>query len=110
MSTLLSANWNASTMERRYRSSISNATLVVLLCLCVFSLPAQSRLSVTVVDAMGAPLTDLTAGSFQVLLDRSPRTVQKAEYQKDLVDVVLLVDTSAYALRGREQIERMAGM
>jgi VWFA-related protein len=70
---------------------------------------AQSQLAVTVVDAMGAPLTGLTAESFQVSVDKSPRQVQKAEYRKDLLNVALLVETSAYAGMGRaEQIARMA--
>lgn len=59
---------------------------------------------------MGAPVTDLPADNFQVLVDKTPRQVQKAEYQKGLLNVALLVETSAYAGMGRaEQIARMAG-
>lgn len=70
---------------------------------------AQSKLVVTVVDAMGAPITDLKADDFLVMVDKSPRAVLKATYVKDMVDVVVMVDTSAYAGMGRgEQIQRMA--
>ncbi len=81
----------------------------LLLWLLVLPLAGQSRLLVTVVDAMGAPVSDLPAENFQVLVDKTPRQVQKAEYQKVLLNVALLVDTSAYAGMGRaDQIARMA--
>ena len=84
--------------------------LALLVCLCAPAAVAQSKLWVTVVDAMGAPIADLKAEDFSVLVDKSPRTVQKAAYIKDMVDVVVLMDTSAYAGMGRgEQIQRMAG-
>jgi len=93
-------------------NNVGGLYLSAALLLLMLALPAagQSRLLVTVVDTMGAPLTDLPAGSFQVLVDKSPRQVVKAEYQKDLLNVALLIETSAYAGMGRaEQIGRFAG-
>lgn len=109
-----SPSWNASITGCWFRFWTSRGEdlllCAVLLGLLVFPGYGQSRLLVTVVDAMGAPVPDLPADNFQVLVDKAPRQVQKVEYQKALLNVALLVETSAYAGMGRaEQIARMAG-
>ena len=56
----------------------------------------QARLLVTVVDEKtGKPIENLEAGNFSVIDDKTPLRVVAAEYKKTLLDVLLLVDTSA---------------
>ena len=83
-------------------------TLLGLLTL--LSPAAQPRLAVTVVDQFGAPIIDLKAEDFAVFQDKTPRPVQSAEYRKDLVDIVLMADTSAHAASGRNEIQRFADL
>ncbi len=71
---------------------------------------AEPRVMVTVVDAAGGPITDLKPDHFVVTVDKNPRQVTRAEYRQDLVDVVLMIDTSAYTSAGRRDIERIAGL
>ncbi len=71
---------------------------------------AEPRLAVTVVDAAGAPMTGLKPENFLVFQDKKPCPVSRAEYRQDLVDVALLIDTSAYSGQGRREIERIAGL
>lgn len=83
--------------------------LAALVLALAAALPAaESRLAVTVVDAAGAPVTDLKAENFLVTLDKSPLQVARAGYRQDLVDVALMIDTSAYTSAGRRDIERIA--
>jgi VWFA-related protein len=77
-----------------------------LLLLCATVAGAQTRLAVTVVDKFGAPIPDLKAEDFTVQDNRGPRAVLSAAWKEQPVDVVLLVDTSAYAGQGRREIER----
>ncbi len=80
-----------------------------LLGLLTLLMPAaQPRLVVTVVDQFGAPITDLKAEDFAVFQDKNPRQVQSAKYVKDMVDIVLMADTSAYAASGRNDIVRFS--
>jgi VWFA-related protein len=57
--------------------------------------PAATKLLVTAVEQKsGKPLTDLKAADFSVLDDRTPRTVEGAEFSQGMMDVMLLLDTS----------------
>ena len=56
----------------------------------------QAQLLVTVFDEKtGNPIENLDAGNFSVIDDNTPLRVVGAEYKKTLLDVMLLVDTSA---------------
>ncbi len=56
----------------------------------------QIQLLVTVFDEKtGQPIENLAAGNFSVIDDKTPLRVIAAEYKKTLLDVMLLVDTSA---------------
>lgn len=83
---------------------------LLLLLLAASVSAAEPRLAVTVLDSTGLPVTDLKPENFVVLQDKSPRPVSRAEYQQDLVDVVLMIDTSAHTGPGRAEIERIAGL
>ena len=51
---------------------------------------------VTVIEQKtGKPVTDLKAGEFTVLDDRTPRQVEDAQFAQSPIDVMLLLDTSA---------------
>ncbi len=55
----------------------------------------QTQLQVTVVDRKtGEPVLGLKAPNFSVFDDRTPRTVQSAEFTQKALDVMLLFDTS----------------
>lgn len=80
---------------------------------------AQTRLQVTVIDRKtGEPVTGLKAANFSVLDDRTPRSVQTAEYQEVILDTMLLFDTSLVGevvyplggafIEGLEEKEQMA--
>jgi hypothetical protein len=84
---------------------IPSLLLAVLFSLCA---GAQTKLIVNVTDAYGAPLTDLSAANFSVM-EKTPKTVIKAEYKRDAVDVLLMVEASAFTNSYREDIERVAG-
>ena len=65
-----------------------------------------TKLVVTVVEQRTCrPLTDLTAGDFTVLDDRTPRRVEGAERTGGLMDVMLLLDTSLLG----EMVQPVAG-
>ena len=70
--------------------------------------PDDSKLLVTVTDQYGAPIADLKTGSF-TLMEKMERPVTSATYNnKDVPDVVLLVEGSAFTKSIRNDIERMA--
>lgn|GEM_PF-6510933 len=69
--------------------------------------PDDPKLSVTVADAAGAPITNLNASSFAVIAD-ADRPVTSAVYKKDSPDIVLLIEGSAFTKSMRSEIERMA--
>ncbi len=65
------------------------------LFLAALPLGAASRLLVTVVEQKsGAPVTNLAAQDFTVLDDKTPRSVEAAEFSRDTLDIMLLLDTS----------------
>jgi VWFA-related protein len=70
----------------------------VLLALALLGLsPASAavKLLVTVVEAKsGAPITGLKAEDFTVVDDKTPRRVETAEFARDTLDLMLLLDTS----------------
>jgi len=56
---------------------------------------AATKLLVTVVESKsGAPVTGLKAEDFTVLDDKTPRQVEAAEFSRDTLDLMLLLDTS----------------
>ena len=56
---------------------------------------AATKLLVTVVESKsGAPVTGLQARDFTVLDDKTPRRVEAAEFSRDTLDIMLLLDTS----------------
>ncbi len=64
-------------------------------CLAACSLPAATRVLVTVVEQKtGKPLAGLKAADFTLLDDRTPRKVEAAEYTLDTLDIMLLLDSS----------------
>ncbi len=69
------------------------AALLFLTFVC--SLAGSSKLLVTVVEQKsGKPVTDLKAGDFTFLDDKTPRQVESAEYSSAILDVIMLLDTS----------------
>ena len=93
--------------------------LVILGLAALGALRAETKLLVTVVDRKtGLEIPNLTAANFSVFDDRTPRTVQAAEYGKVTLDVMLLFDTSLVGERvfplgeafinGLEEKEQMA--
>lgn len=69
---------------------------IALLCaLLVLPVWGSSKIVVTVVEQKsGNPVTDLKAGDFVVLDDKTPRRVESAEFTKATLDIMLLLDTS----------------
>jgi VWFA-related protein len=68
---------------------------LILLAVLAVPLRCATKLLVTVVERRsGQPVTDLKAGDFTVLDDRTPRRVEAAEFSQGLMDVTLLLDTS----------------
>ncbi len=58
-------------------------------------LSAATKLLVTVVEAKsGVPVPGLKAEDFTVLDDKTPRRVEAAEFSRDTLDIMLLLDTS----------------
>ena len=69
--------------------------LVLLALLAVLPLGADTKLLVTVVEARtGEPIRGLQPQDFTVLDDKTPRHVQAAEFSRDTLDLMLLLDTS----------------
>ncbi len=69
--------------------------LAALLCALVLPSAAELRLTVTVTERKtGRAVTDLKAGDFSLLEDKSRRSVESAQYQRGIVDVMLLLDSS----------------
>ncbi len=73
------------------------AAVAILISTSVFpALAQQVKLLVTVVDEKtGQPIDNLQASNFLILDDKKPLQVVSAEYQKHLLDVMVLLDTSA---------------
>ncbi len=69
--------------------------------------PDDNKLLVTVADQYGAPLPDLKADSF-TLMEKMERNITSATYKKDIPNVVLMIEGSAYTASIRNDIERMA--
>ncbi len=69
---------------------------VLLAILLAFApLPAATKVLVTVIEQKsGRPVTGLQAGDFTVLDDKMPRAVESAEFTRDTLDIMLLLDTS----------------
>ena len=60
------------------------------------ALAQQVKLVVTVIDERtGRPIEDLQASNFSVADDKTPLRVLSAQYQQHLLDVMVLLDTSA---------------
>jgi VWFA-related protein len=71
--------------------------LIALALLAAAAAPATAavKLLVTVVEAKsGAPVTGLKPEDFTVLDDKTPRRVEAAEFARDTLDLMLLLDTS----------------
>ena len=67
----------------------------------------DTKLFVTAADQYGAPLPELKTGSF-TLMEQTEHPVTSATYQKDVPDVVLLMEASAFTKSIRSDIERLA--
>jgi VWFA-related protein len=68
---------------------------LLALLLLAGSLPGATRVLVTVVEQKSAkPVAGLAAKDFTLLDDRTPRTVEAAEFSHDTLDIMLLLDTS----------------
>jgi len=69
-----------------------------LACLCLIAISGAwgaTKVLVTVVDPKtGAALTGLKADDFSVLDDKTPRRVEAAEFTRDTLDIMLLLDSS----------------
>jgi VWFA-related protein len=69
---------------------------MLLLALPVLPALGATKVAVTVIEQKsGKPVTDLRAGEFTVLDDRTPRHVEDAQFAPSAIDVMLLLDTSA---------------
>lgn len=83
-------------LPRRFFSPFGNARrLLLLLFLVVSTAAAAIKVQVTVIDKKTSePVENLSASDFTVLLDRSPRIVEAAEFSRGPIDVMLMVDSS----------------
>jgi VWFA-related protein len=69
--------------------------MLLVLLAAVLPAAASTKLLVTVIEPKsGKPVTDLKAAEFTVLDDKTPRTVEAAEYSEGGMDVMMLLDTS----------------
>jgi len=69
---------------------------MLLLALPVLPALGATKVVVTVIEQKsGKPVTDLKAGEFTVLDDRTPRQVDDAQFAPSAIDVMLLLDTSS---------------
>jgi hypothetical protein len=95
-------SWTGETMspQKTNIGRVRRLCSVLLAFVAVLSLapmlPAQqATLRVSVFnEKTGEPVTNLTAANFVVLDDKTPLTVQSAEYKTSTLDIMLLVDTS----------------
>jgi len=73
------------------------AVVALIISASAFPAPAQEvKLVVTVIDEKtGRPIKNLQASNFSVMDDKTPLRVAGAQYQKHLLDVMVLLDTSA---------------
>ncbi len=73
------------------------AVVALLISASAFPAPAQEvKLVVTVIDEKtGRPIENLQASNFSVMDDKTPLRVAGAQYQKHLLDIMALLDTSA---------------
>lgn len=68
---------------------------ILLFCVTALLAQASTKLTVMVVDAKtGHFVTDLKAGDFSVLDDKTPKRVEAAELTSGPIDAMLLLDTS----------------
>ncbi len=68
---------------------------LMLMALPVLPALASTKVVVTVIELKsGKAVTDLKAGEFTVLDDRTPRQVEDAQFTTGPIDVMLLLDTS----------------
>ena len=66
-----------------------------LILLLALPATAATKLLVTVIDKKsGAPITDLKASDFSVTTDKVPKRIEACEYGSELIDVMLLMDSS----------------
>jgi VWFA-related protein len=69
---------------------------ILLVALPAIPLLGATKLVVTVIEQKsGKPVTDLKAGEFTVLDDRTPCAVEDARFTPSAIDVMLLLDSSA---------------
>ncbi len=69
---------------------------MLLAALPILPLLGSTKLEVTVIEQKsGKPVTDLKAGEFTVLDDKTPRQVEDAQFAQGAIDVMLLLDTSS---------------
>lgn len=72
-----------------------SGVLIVLACLAAGPAHAATKLLVTAIDSKsGAPLAGLQPQDFTVLDDKTQRRVETAEFSRDTLDIMLLLDTS----------------
>ncbi len=111
--------WLVTLLFLRPRALLPPALLLPGLLLLALLLPGSPclwaddapRLLVTVSNQFGFPVTDLKAEDFKVKHKKTVRSVQTARYQThDLLDVVLLLETSELGARVRGQIRHVAGL
>ena len=84
----------------------------VLLLWALLAWPGWSatRIVVTVVEQKsGNPVTDLNAGDFTMLDDKTPRQVEAAEFAKATLDIMLLLDTSLAGPMVQPVVENVIG-
>lgn len=68
---------------------------VILAVLALSPLCAATRILVTVTEQKtGNPVTGLKSADFSVLDDKTPRRVESAEFVRETLDIMMLVDTS----------------
>jgi len=82
-------------MRSTMRSMTRRLLALTLLAASAGPAAAATRMLVTVVESKsGAPVTGLKAEDFSVLDDKTPRRVEAAEFSRDTLDLMLLLDTS----------------
>ena len=107
----------ASRHSQRFRILLSSRQwLLAIVSLLLLGSPYlwaddAPRLLVTVSNEFGFPVRDLKAEDFKVKYKKKVRPVEAARYRThDLLDVVLLLETSEIGARLRGQIRRVAGL